>query len=466
MSLSRRTGNPASKLLHTAIALTVLVPALERGALAQTPDDGGGFAVREVRVSTGYASVQLPPITLGGNLPNDILNADLITSAAARIDWRRFTPRTRSALELLGTYTARTRYSQLSAPGADLTFDVSRALGSRWRLGAAAADSIASSDQLAFQPSQAGRLVEDAGSFDDLAGTVAFARSPSPDLSQAALFVPISQSLVGSDLYGYRIMAATVKADATYAHSERLATQFRSSYTTVRQISSSHEPGAVPPFPDSTAGNAGMGVRYARSERTQLTAALDWSQTSGFFTDEAVLATVGYGWSGRKWFTSITAGAALRPFETQPGAGPVTTIRDRTPAIIYGALVGYKFQTQTFLVQYDRASHDEYGHGGRNIATGFEGNVQSVVGSWSWSPSRSHWTAQSNVSMLRGPGNFSYIYAWLSTAGIGRQLGPDVRLMGEVLFDRHGSRAFEGFHLTREGARFNVIWNPRGRQVG
>jgi hypothetical protein len=455
-------GGRVSKRTRAAIAVALLASVLERGALAQTRDDGGGFTIRELSLSSGYASVQLPPITLGGNLPNDVLNADLITSGAAEVDWRRVTPRTNYSLDLFGTYTARTRYSQLSAPGADLAFDVSRALGRRWRVGAGIANEIANSDQLAFQPTQVGRLVEGAGSFDELAGTVALARSPSPDLTQAVLFVPISQSLVGSDLYGNRINASSVKADATYTHSERLATYFHGSYATVRRISSSNEPGQVLSFPDSTAENAGFGVRYGRSERSQLTAALDWSKTSGDFTDERVAATVGYGWAGRKWFTAATAGADLRPFETPAAIGPVTTIPNRTPAIIYSAAIGYKFGTQTLLAQYRRASHDEYGHGGRNIATGFEGNVQSVVGSWSWLAPRSHWMAQSDFSMLRGPGNFSYIYAWLSTIGVGRQLGPNVRLMGELLFDRHGSRAFEGFHLTRQESRLNIIWTPHG----
>jgi hypothetical protein len=67
--------------------------------------------------------------------------------------------------------------------------------------------------------------------------------------------------------------------------------------------------------------------------------------------------------------------------------------------------------------------------------------------------------------MVRRPGNFSYIYAWLTTFGFGRQLGPNARIRGEVLYDRHGSRGFEGFHLTREGARVNVIWTPRRRPI-
>ena len=445
--------------------MALLIPGLEREALAQTKE-GGGFVVREASLSTGYASVQLPPITLGGSLPNDVLNADLITTAAAEIEWRRVTPRTKYTLELSGTYTARARYSGLSAPGASLSFGVSRAVGNRWRLGVSVSDVVASLDQLAFQPTQAGRLVEGAESFADLAGTVALARSPSPDSSQAALFVPIDQSIVGSDLYSNRMVASSARVGATYAHSERLETYLLGSYTTVRQISSSHEMGQVLPLPESTAENAGVGIRYSPSERSKLTAALDWSQTSGVFADEAVAVRVGYGWSGQKWFTAATVGASLRPFQTPAAVGPLTTIRDLTPAIVGSALIGYKFRTQTLLVQYSRASHDEYGNGGRNIATGFEGDVQSIVGSWLWSAPRSHWMTQADFSLLRRPGNFSYIYAWLSTTGIGRQLGPNVRLMGELLFDRHGSRAFEGFHLTRTGAQLTLTWTPDRRRVG
>jgi hypothetical protein len=454
--------NLVSICSRAAILGALLSLVLETGALAQTNDEREGFRVREVSLSTGYASVQLPPITLGGYTPNDILNADLITRGTAAIDWRRVTSRTTYRLDLFGTYTARTRYARLSAPGGNLTFGVSRVVGNRWRLGAGVANIIANSDQ-ASQPTQARRLVEDSASFADLAGTVALARSPSPDLTHAALFVPISQPLEASDVYGNRSMVSSLRADATYVHSARLATHVHGSYTTVRQISSNHDRVQALSSPDSTAQTAAVGVRYDQSERTQLTADLGWSQTSGVMTGKVVSATVGYGWSGRKWFTLTTVGAALQPFQTPDAAAPITTASSRTPMIIYSGAIGYKFRTQTLLVQYSRAPHDEYGHGGRNVATGFEGNVQSVVGSWSWSAPRSGWTAGSDLSIFRAPGNFSYIYTWLWTAGIGRRFGPNVRLMGELLFDRHGSRGFEGFHLTRQGARMTLLWTPPRR---
>jgi hypothetical protein len=38
-------------------------------------------------------------------------------------------------------------------------------------------------------------------------------------------------------------------------------------------------------------------------------------------------------------------------------------------------------------------------------------------------------------------------------------------MVAEVLWDRHGSKGFEGFHLTRQGFRLNVVWVPRKRVV-
>jgi len=454
--------NSFPRLRSVAIALTLV--CAPRAAIAQTNDDKGGVTVRQVSVSTGYAAVQLPPITLGGYLPIDILNADLITSAAGEIEWRRVTPHTTYGAALFGGYTGRTRYSRLNAPNADLTFGVSHVPGTRWRLGAGVANTITSSDQLAAQPTRPRQLVDGAASFDDLAGTVALARSPSPDLAQAALFVPITQSLAGADAYGTTLMASNVRADVIYLNSLRLATHFRGAYTAVQQLSTNNDAASALSFPDSKTARAGVGVTYDRSERTQVTADVDWSQTAGASEDKALLVTLGYGWMGRKWFTAVTAGAALHPFRTS-AAGGTSETTSRTPTLIATAAVGYKFSTQTLLVEYSRAPHDEYGNGGRNTATGFQGSVQSFVGAWVWSVPGSRWTVRSDFTMVQRPGNFSYINAWFATAGLGRQIGTNVRLSGELLFDRHGSRGFEGFHLTREGVRLNLVWTPSRRRV-
>src|SRR5262249_13947875 len=152
-----------------------------------------------------------------------------------------------------------------------------------------------------------------------------------------------------------------------------------------------------------------------------------YSRASGTYTDEALVAMLGYDWAGRAWFVSTSGGAALRPF-VLPNVGPLTTIRNQSPAIVGSVLIGYVFPTQTVAPHHRRAPPDESGHGGRDIATGFEGNVQSLGASWSWLAPRSRWTARGDFSLLRVPGNFTFIYSWLATAGLGRQLTPNLRV--------------------------------------
>jgi hypothetical protein len=446
---------------HRAAVVVVVAMLAARTASAQTAESGSGVWLREARVSSGYASVQLPPVTLGGVPPTDVLTADVITTASMTIDWRRVSPQTEYALDASGVYTTRTRYWPLNAPGSSVTFAVIHHAGPRWTLEAIGDGVLANSDQLAFQPTMSSQLVNAAGSVADLANT--FARSRDPDLTQAELFVPVRESLGASDVYGNRIAVWSARSGAIYTQSTRLAVEVHGNYTAVRRVSLNNDPGLALPFPDSVTTSAGAELTYDRTEHSRITADVDWSQTSGAYADGGVVATAGYEWTGRKWFAQAEAGAAVRLVE--PATAAATIIPDRNPAIVGRAAAGYRFRGQTLFTQYRRSSHDEYGHGGRNVATGFDGNVQSLDGSWAWSPPRRSWSTQATVSMLRGPGNFTYIYEWMTTVAISRELGQHVRLMGELLFDRHGSRAFEGFALTREGGQVTLIWTPRRRPI-
>lgn len=453
-------GRLALKSTRVAVAAMLLPFLVNQAAICQTNEERNGLILRQLSLSGGYVDVQLPPLTLGGKLPEAALQEDVVASGTVGLGWRHGTPATTYSFDFFGAYAARTRHSPLSAPAVDLSLGVSHALGRRWRVGADAANVVTSTDQVILQPTHARQLVDAAASFSDPADEVALARSPAPDPKEAALFVPISQSLADAQLFSDRLMASSLRLHASYAHSTRLTTSLRGSYTTVRQITARHDPTLVREFPDSIVEGAGVGIRYDRSQRTQVAANLEWSRASGASLDNVLLATVGYGWTGRKWFTEATIGAALRPFQT---AVEATSGVERPAEIVYSGAIGYKFRPQTLLFGYSRAPHDEYGHGGQDAATGFTGNVHSFIGAWSWRPPRSRWLVQADVSMVRRPGNFSYINAWLATAAVGRQVAWDVRVMAELLFDRHGSRGFEGFHLTREGVRVTFIWTPHRR---
>ena len=129
------------------------------------------------------------------------------------------------------------------------------------------------------------------------------------------------------------------------------------------------------------------------------------------------------------------------------------------PGLVAHGVIGYKFGWQTFMADFSRGFHDEFGYGG------FKGTVTSVVGSWFWAPPGRSWHIQANLTQFHAPGNFSFINSWLATASLGRVLGPHLLMKGEFTFDRHGSRGFEGFHMTKQGFHLSLIWSPVRRII-
>src|SRR3954453_18786048 len=77
----------ARLLMRQSAALSLLVVCASFSASAQ--EGSGGLILRSVSFSTGYTSIKLPPVTLGGYLPSDVLSADLITSGGVDLGWSR-----------------------------------------------------------------------------------------------------------------------------------------------------------------------------------------------------------------------------------------------------------------------------------------------------------------------------------------------------------------------------------------
>src|SRR5262245_66609393 len=106
--MSLRLPSVAQARPVRVVSLFLLIVVFGKSLDAQTNEDKGTFAIRELSLSTGYAFVQLPPITLNGKLPDGVLSEDLITIGTATADWRRVTARTRYRLDGFGMYTLTT----------------------------------------------------------------------------------------------------------------------------------------------------------------------------------------------------------------------------------------------------------------------------------------------------------------------------------------------------------------------
>src|ERR1039457_7216770 len=138
------------------VATTLLI-LLSAGATASAQDsadaqrDAGGLVLRSVTLSTGYTAVQLPPVTLGGFLPNDVFGADLITTGGVGLSWNHSTARTTIDGSFGGTYTTRAKYSNLNSFGTNSTLALKRQIGRFWHLAASATEFITDSEQASSQ---------------------------------------------------------------------------------------------------------------------------------------------------------------------------------------------------------------------------------------------------------------------------------------------------------------------------
>jgi hypothetical protein len=436
-------------------------------ALAQREIPNEGLRLQSVSLGTGYSDVELPPLTLGGSLPRNALDEDLISVVGIGLGWTRTTSATSVVFGLSGTYTNRIRYSEISAAGGALILGVSRSLTGRVKVSASGSTGLSNSDQAMFTPSPNEQLSTAQGTFENLSRSVALPRSRHPNPSQAALFVPIAESsLIASEAYGNRILTNSATAGISYSISRRSSIYFDSGYSSAQSVASSNEPGTIVTFPTTRAQVFSAGSALTLTRRTELSGSIVRARSTGVFEHETTSATVSFGWSGRRWFGQAGAGVALTPTPaldasllpvTPETEGLEPLLPSRTPLPTYHFRMGYKTATQTFLAGHTRAPNDSQGFGS------LTGPTLGADALWSWHPRRRTWETNASFTLFRTPGNFVHIYTWFVSARLTRPLTRQIRISAEYLFDRHGSKAFEGFHMVRQGFMFNLSWVPNKR---
>jgi hypothetical protein len=403
------------------------------------------FNIRSASVSSGYSFVQLPPITLGGYLPSQALENDLITTGAGEVGWRKTGAGFLYDLDLGGSYTGRVKYSQIDGFGSYGSFTVKRSFRRRWSTVVGGSYFLANSATTAFLPTPSPDAVTTTA--DPLEGAATLARSRNPDPTQAALFVPINQSADYMAAYGQQMFGSGAVANLTYSHSARFSSYLGIGYSSIQGIPLKNE--SLAPFPSSQTQSVNGGISYSLSTHSSMSAGISRSKVVGAFQSSGNTATTSFDWFGRRWFSSVSA-----------GVGMVTGGTSSPPGIVYAISAGYKTTSQTFVIATDRRLFDPFGYGGVNPETGFHGTFLELTGTWYWSPLRSKWNAHANIGYSRNIGNFSYILGFNSTGAFARQITPTLRGEAQFTFIKQGSRGFEGFYLTREGLLFNLVWLP------
>jgi hypothetical protein len=462
------TNSPNKTVKALSVAVIWLTGA-SGIASAQAPRNG--LVVSAVSVESGFTSVTLPPITLGGILPPDALSEDLITTASMALGWREGDSRSSYSLAIVGNRTQRAKYTKISATGGSVDFGAGRRFHRRWAVSVGVNAFIANSDQLGMQHTQSDGNYGQAAlrgygpaALRGYATPLDLARSvrpkATPDIAQASLFVPISQTLAATKTYGNQLMGDGTSANLSYAPSRRMSIYGGVGYTALRRLASSNEPGVTFDFPPSDLRNGNLGLGYSLSRSQSLTLTISRTISTGGFPDNSWSIYTGYSWAGRGWFTDLTVGVAnAKDFGTPVAEGlrvAEATVSSRYD-VHYSFSEGYRGRTQSARIRLFRGLSPAQAY------LAIWGKDIGVEGYWSWTPVRGNWGAQASINQSRGIGNFLLINTWHADAGLTRSLKPRVRMNVDFLYDRHGSKAFEGFHLTRRAITLGLVWNPDKR---
>jgi hypothetical protein len=446
------------------ILITAIACLSAAGGIASAQSDERGLVLQNVTVSSGYTSIVLPPITLGGYLPQDVLSADMITTGSATIGWQKGGPRSSYNFGLSGNRSQRAKYTKISALGGSTSLGATHKIFRRWEASIGASAYVGNSDQLSFEQSQR----TDGGiarpfSFRGYTNPLALAQSvrpkATPDIAQASLFLPVSQSLAATETYGNQLAGTGTSVGLSYTWSARLSAFGGVGFSTMQKLASSNEPGVVSGFPPSASKNVNVGAGYSTSRSTHVTVSFSRAVSTGLFPDSATIGSIGFGWSGRSWFTDTTVGIGGTKDYGPLLAGLSATggSAHSLPQLNYSISLGHRGRTQSLRVRAFRGLNDAQGYGalwGKNVG---------IEGFWDLTPVRSKWSSFATIHQARGLGNFLVINEWHANASVSRGLGQTTRLLAGFFYDRHGSKGFEGFHLTRRGFEVGLTWSPHKR---
>jgi len=453
--------NSSNKVVK-ALSVAVISLACASG-IASAQEPRNGLVVSAVSVESGVTSVTLPPITLGGYLPQDVLSEDLITTASMALGWRKGDARSSYSLGIVGNRTQRAKYTSISAMGGSVDFGAGRRFHRRWGVSGGVNAFVANSDQLGMQHAQSDGNYGQAA-LRGFATPLDLARSvrprATPDIAQASLFVPISQTLAATKTYGNQLMGDGTSATLSYTASRRMSIYGGVGYTALKRLASSNEPGVTSDFPPSDLRNGNVGMGYSLSRSQSLTLTMSRTISTGAFPDNSMSIYAGYSWSGRGWFSDLTVGIArAKDFGTPvaPELRVAEAVVSSPYDVNYSFSEGYRGRTQSARIRLFR------GLSPNRAYLAVWGKDIGVDGYWSWTPVRGNWGAQASINQSRGIGNFLLINTWHADASLYRSLKPRVRMNVDFLYDRHGSKGFEGFHLTRRAITLGLVWNPDKR---
>jgi hypothetical protein len=286
---------------------------------------------------------------------------------------------------------------------------------------------------------------------DDLAAAFSVGQFSGSQVASALTGPPLLESPARSLLLGNRILSYSGQMGLSYAHSSRLSFHLASFAAGGQQrLGSSSVPESNYVVPHSIGINAGMGMAYMLSPRTQVGLDVSGSRIDNRY--QAGYVTNANASLGRKmgthWFLTVHAGGAINQLSNQVYGTP------KTKQVIGGGSIGFRTYQHTLLGTYDRASADTYG-----LAIG---TTTSLTAAWNWHRPGSRWNMFSSFGQqqVRNTGYVS-LSGWQATGGIAQSLNSHMHMTAQYVYLSNSGGYFGNVvNLAVHSVRLSLSWAP------
>ena len=450
-------------LAHIAIATGMTAGIVPAQSLVDQVDfrsaSVGGFRLNGVSIYSGYSTSALP-LGLAQTAPagTQELGGSTIYGASASFGWQPHGRGTNFSVLYSISYGGTVRYPDLNGLSHSLSMSASRQLTRKWSFSLTGAAQDSTMAEFMYQPSALSVLSQLPASFDDLAAAFSIGQFSNTQMASMLTGASMLESPTRGLLLGNRVLSYSASAGLNYAHSSRLSFHF-ASFSAGGQNRRGGQNG-IPQekyvLPRSLGMNAGMGLSYSLSPRTQVGFNVEEGRVvNGYQNAYSTNSTVSVGRKmGMHWFLRVRGGGSITQM-TQNTYG--------TPAsrqVIGGSSIGFQTYTQTLVASYDRTSADAYGFA--------VGTNTTATGSWSWRRPGSRWSifASGGQHQIRDAG-FASISGWEASGGISGSLDAHTTLSAQyVYFNSQGSYVGNLNNMAVHSVRLSLGWNPQTAQPG
>jgi hypothetical protein len=410
-------------------------------------------------VYSGYSTTAYPQTGFALNASTaglGNLGADVNYGASASLGWQRHRDKADVSVKYTGTYGAMVRYSGLNAYSHSLSIAASRMLTPRWTFNFSAEGEDITLAQFLYQPSALSIISAVPATFDDLAAALAAGQYSNVQVASMLTGAPVMPTPARSLLMGNRVLSYTAKTTLAYALSSRLNLHF-ASFAAAGQTRLGGQDGVAPAtyfMPRSLGANAGVGLSYALSPRTEVGANVDANRTVNHF-QSAYIGTAS-AFLGRKmgmhWVFRIQGGGSYSQMTQQTFGTPTTS------QMVGGASLGFRTHMHTLTASYDRSATDTFGFA--------VGTVTTTSGAWNWHRAGGRWSlfASLGEQQIRSTG-FTSLSGWQTSAGISTTLNPNTTITAQYVYLNTAGNYLGTFNnLAIHSLRLSLGWAPQGVQ--